>query len=653
MAIYHLSMQIISRSKGQSAVAAAAYRSGERLIDERTDEEKIYHRTVKPDTMILAPLNSPEWVFDRNSLWNEVEKVEKRKDSQLARELNVALPRELTTEQQKSLVKDFVQNEFVNKGMIADIAIHRDDANNPHAHIMLTLRTIDENGFGKKNRDWNADFANSKENSRGFVKSSDSCVSIREQWSNYANKALEKEGVQERISHLSHKDRGLEQLPTVHLGHVAHDMEKRGVKTDRGNLNRDSQEYNTLVVDLQKYREEKQALEQQKACQEEQKQQAEKFNTSLELVDLQKASKFLKAEPSLQNIKNRFEQLDKWENRLGNNTKYLKWKIEKFEEASDCFYWIHSLEKQIQEAEKRINNINWLNPLKIKGNQAIKEHAEQDISNAKERIQFYHKKLGYFREKLEFSNEEDFGLAKKQFAEEYPGLVEKNKKARQQINLERDVLQKANNALKNAFVRRVASKYPEHTEMAYMSLETAMRIEKLNKANNKIIYPEQMKKDLNSFNQEILRLKKEINRIERNQSRLQAAENYLEKYEKYQEIINKYEKNPYFKRKILISKSAKEEYKTAVSNRDKCLGMMAKEGISGRDDFKNKKDMWNKEKEQLRAFNNQIQLFEKGLSLIEGIFRGMAQANKAMGRDQQRIKGKKKKWKNIHSDLGR
>ena len=132
----------------------------------------------------------------------------------------------------------------------------------------------------RKNRDWN-----NKELLNKW----------REEWSNHANKALEREGIQDRISHLSHEARELEQLPTVHLGHVAHEMEKRGVHSDRGNINRERQEYNRLVVDLQKYREEKQALEQKKAHQ----QSVERFNTPVERVDLQNASKILKAEPSL------------------------------------------------------------------------------------------------------------------------------------------------------------------------------------------------------------------------------------------------------------------------------------------------------------------------------------------------------------------
>ena len=238
MAIYHFSAQVISRSKGQSAVASASYRSGERLEDERTGETKYYVRNVKPETMILAPSHSPEWVYDRNRLWNEVEQSEKRKNSQLAREINVALPKELSKDQQAELIKNYVQTEFVDKGMVADIAIHRDDQENPHAHVMLTTREISEDGFTVKNRDWN-----NKELLHQW----------REQWAEHANKALEREGIQEQISHLSHEARGLEQLPTIHLGNVAHEMEKRGVHSDRGNINRDRQEYNGLIVDLQRY----------------------------------------------------------------------------------------------------------------------------------------------------------------------------------------------------------------------------------------------------------------------------------------------------------------------------------------------------------------------------------------------------------------
>jgi ATP-dependent exoDNAse (exonuclease V) alpha subunit len=261
MAIYHFSAQVISRGRGQSAVASASYRSGDRLMDERTGEEKFYRRDVAPDTMILTPSNAPEWTKDRGKLWNAVEQIEKRKDAQLAREINIALPVELSKNQQKELIQNYVQEQFVNRGMVADIAIHRDESANPHAHVMLTIRPLNENGEwgNKKRKEYELEPNGNKVlDDKGKPKykthsltdwdKKETLEQWREQWANHANKALEREGIQERISHLSHEARGLEQLPTVHLGHVANEMEKRGVPTDRGNINRDRQEYNALVV---------------------------------------------------------------------------------------------------------------------------------------------------------------------------------------------------------------------------------------------------------------------------------------------------------------------------------------------------------------------------------------------------------------------
>ena len=131
MAIYHFSNQILSRKKQQNTIAAAAYRSGERLIDERTNEAKFYHRSVAPITHILAPSHAPSWVYNRQQLWNEVEKKEKQWNAQLAREINVALPKELSNKEQEQLAIEFCQEVFVKDGMVADLSIDRDDAENP------------------------------------------------------------------------------------------------------------------------------------------------------------------------------------------------------------------------------------------------------------------------------------------------------------------------------------------------------------------------------------------------------------------------------------------------------------------------------------------------------------------------------------------
>lgn len=245
MAIFHLSVSVISRGKGQSAIASAAYRSGDRLVDEQTGESKFYKRSVHPETFIMTPTVAPTWAHDRQRLWNAVEESETRKNSRLAREFNVALPQELSETDQRKLLKDYVQHEFVDQGMIADVAIHRDHPENPHAHVMLTTREISEEGFTNKNRDWNQ-----KEQLEQW----------REQWSVYTNHALERSGSSARISHESFEKQNPELMPTVHLGHVAAEMEKRGVQTERGNINRAAKEHNAVVVQLDEYRKQKAEL---------------------------------------------------------------------------------------------------------------------------------------------------------------------------------------------------------------------------------------------------------------------------------------------------------------------------------------------------------------------------------------------------------
>lgn len=254
MAIYHFSVQVATRGAGKSAVAMAAYRSGERLIDERTGEIKNYPREVDPETLIMAPKDSPDWVYDRNRLWNEVEMAEKRKDSQLCREINVALPVELTHDQQRELLTNYIQDQFVNRGMIADVAIHRDHPENPHAHIMLTMRDISPEGFGKKNRDWNPSFANTRQSTLGFVKAAENTVDWRAAWADHTNKALEQIQSPARVDHRSLAAQGItDRVPTIHEGPTAREMDRKGKNSDRGSINRAVKEHNATVTDLRKY----------------------------------------------------------------------------------------------------------------------------------------------------------------------------------------------------------------------------------------------------------------------------------------------------------------------------------------------------------------------------------------------------------------
>ncbi len=190
MAIFHLDFKIVKRSEGKSSVAKAAYHARTRITDERTGDTYDYsRRTDLYGHFILAPANAPEQIVkDSTALWNEVERVERQNNGQTSRYFDVAIPAELNNDDKKKLVLEYCQKNFVDKGMIADIAFHDLDSDNPHAHVMLTLKTISPEGFGKKERSWN-----------------DRKMSIfwRESWASMANSFLAAAGSSERIDNRS------------------------------------------------------------------------------------------------------------------------------------------------------------------------------------------------------------------------------------------------------------------------------------------------------------------------------------------------------------------------------------------------------------------------------------------------------------------
>lgn len=196
MASFHFSAQIIKRSDDRSAVAAAAYRAGERLHDLRKDRVANYSRKKGiGHTEIMLPEGTPAWMRDREKLWQAVEAGERRRDAQLARELNLALPHECTDEERLALVRGFVREQFVARGMVADFAIHHpvpehgDDARNFHVHIMLSLRQAGPEGFRKtKTREWNSDKM---------------LTSWREAWATWQNRLLERGRHKDRVDHRS------------------------------------------------------------------------------------------------------------------------------------------------------------------------------------------------------------------------------------------------------------------------------------------------------------------------------------------------------------------------------------------------------------------------------------------------------------------
>lgn len=258
MGIFHLRVKVHSRSLGRaakpggatrrSAIAAAAYRSGQKLWDDSQGKWFSYDKPDVVHTEILAPgTDVPAWVFDRQTLWNMVERSEKRKDAQLCREIELTLPRELTPEDRVELVREFVRNEFVSKGMVADFAVHAPDAadgrEQPHAHVLLTLRRLDPTtptGFAPtKERDWNEPEniarlvaeARKRFNDTELPEDKEALdaaealrnVNVwRREWAEHANRALARAGSPARIDHRTLAAQGIHRIPQISLGIARH-----------------------------------------------------------------------------------------------------------------------------------------------------------------------------------------------------------------------------------------------------------------------------------------------------------------------------------------------------------------------------------------------------------------------------------------------
>jgi len=223
MAVYHFSAKIISRANGSSALASAAYRSASRLHDQRLDRHHDFsNKAGVVHSEVMLPDGTSEHLSDREKLWNEVEAAEKRIDAQLAREIEFAIPREMTKEEDIALARDFVHNEFVDRGMIADLNVHwdvgADGLAKPHAHVMLTMREVGEDGFGKKNRDWNR---------------TDLLEKWRERWSEHVNERLAQLDIDARIDHRSLEAQGIDLEPQHKIGPAASRMAAQGLESER------------------------------------------------------------------------------------------------------------------------------------------------------------------------------------------------------------------------------------------------------------------------------------------------------------------------------------------------------------------------------------------------------------------------------------
>ena len=264
IAIYHWNIGIVSRGKGKSAVAAAAYRSGEKLTNEWDGMTHDYTRKGGVvHTEIMLPPHAPPSFSDRSTLWNSVELYEKAGNAQLAREIDAALPIELSREEQIRLVREYCSSQFVSRGMCVDFAIHDTNSGNPHCHIMLTMRPLDERGAwaAKSKKEYDIDengerirlpsgrYKTHKVDLTGW-NDKDNTLLWRKAWADYTNDFLERNGSPERIDHRSNAERGIDEIPTVHMGVAACQMEKKGIATEKGELNRAIRKSNRLIKEI-------------------------------------------------------------------------------------------------------------------------------------------------------------------------------------------------------------------------------------------------------------------------------------------------------------------------------------------------------------------------------------------------------------------
>ena len=270
MSDYHFHVTQIKRSKGQSAVACAAYRSGEKLYSDYYGEVSDYTRKRGiVYTEILLPSHAPPEYSDRQTLWNAVEKAESHPKAQLAYSFDIALQNEFSIEENIALARRFLLNEFVSRGMICDFAVHlpdrKDGIQNPHFHVLCPMRPLEENGqwgakqlreyvldeHGERIRDKTGDYVFNAIPTTDWG-NPETLEHWRKAWCDLCNSKFEEKSLDERIDHRSYERQGVELLPTVHEGPTVRAMEKRGIATEKGNLNRWIKATNKMILAAEK-----------------------------------------------------------------------------------------------------------------------------------------------------------------------------------------------------------------------------------------------------------------------------------------------------------------------------------------------------------------------------------------------------------------
>jgi len=562
MAMYHFQVQVISRGKGKSSVAAAAYRSGEKLEDKRTDLIHDYTKKQGVEyTEIIAPPNAPEWTTDRSKLWNEVEKIEKSKNSQVAREINIALPVELSKEQQKELIREYVKENFVVKGMVADIAIHNKDDENPHAHVMLTIRPFNEDGtWGAKGKKeyildkngekikQNKDFRSKKIESTDWNRK-ETMENWRENWATNANKALEKAGCEEKIDHRSYKDQSIDQIPTIHLGKTSSEMKKKNIYNERVETNKKIEELNReKVIVLQEYRELKDKLEKEKI---------NEFQRYSNLKPLEKAA-VQKVEKML-NEPQTYENSNKALDELNTSRQYNALELSK-------------IDFEVGTVGRRINNINHnLDKLKMAENE-FKELPKNIFGQYKDKnrtgaLKFNIEKFNNDLTSDGYVSNADIKLNKKRL-EDLLNRSEELKSKIHDIDLASKSIKTGVEALRNKelieFRKEYKSQFPQAKHLKYNDMEA---IKAVNELMGRPVSIDEIRATHRNRGERIDYINKELRDIEINGRRLLNANACIKTIDSNKDIYDKWDTKIFGKAKFQEEhRTEKWHYDNAVDN---------------------------------------------------------------------------------------
>lgn len=544
MAIYSYQLKpVISRKIGQSSVASAAYRSGEKIEDEKTG--LVHDYTKKQDILykeILIPETAPERLRNRSQLWNEVEKVERRSDSQLAYDRMVALPKELNLGQQIELIKKFAKENYVDKhGFIVDVCIHdqKNGNGNIHAHMLITTRYVNENGFLGKNREFNPDFANKDGGKKGYIRENNQVKDERILWERYANEALQKAGVNERIDHRSLKEQGVDRIPQIHLGPTVNAMEKKGIETERGNINREVIESNKK---LQEIKNEKIILINEYKSAKENHQKVNNFFKQFnqeERESVLKAQSILRKYATLENVSSYKKQLDKnilfWNGLDDKLTKKMKsleeanYILDKLKNCREEFKQARLFSQERKELKERISSL------------------EEKFNNKIQYIEKY-KNYGIKNEKTFENKYSELKLEEMQKREKY-------ETARQNIYAKKKIIDNAEIILKEAECRKFVKSYREFEVCKnVISQNAAKAINDINRvASTKLTF------------EKIKELGDISDKINKDTERLLKAEKHITEYEKLKELSMKHE-NAFGQFKRVFSGKLEDQYKELQRN---------------------------------------------------------------------------------------